>query len=275
MFNHRRFHFLIFVVEPCSLQVVVTAAPELGAGRLEVASVGTPGRREGSPLVPLLPHMVLGAKSSPRWVGLVWAEPGRVCGAQGSGVSGPRRAPLLSGQGAMGLLAWCPWWDTMVSGAFPWALGVPTCRGIFLVEFQLLSTGTLASGLPAAGVWAPCPGPSVSQVAVAFPLQGTWPVTAKVSPLFPSRRAPSRRRHPSASTEPCKPLRRFLGDSAQLNTVPPGRWNGDDWVPQLGHPHISLVCEASCSEACCQCRWPSAPGHGQTVTQDSPQFLPA
>lgn len=212
MFNHRRFHFLIFVVEPCSLLLpVVTAAPELGAGHLEVAAVGTLSRREGSPLIPPLPHTVLGAKSSPRWVGLVWAEPGRMCGAQGSRVFGPRRAPLLSGQGAMGLLAWCPWWDTMVSRASPWALGVPTCRGIFLVELQLLSTGTPASGLPAAGICAPMPQPLVSQVAAVSPLQGTWPVAAKVSPLFPSRRAPSRSCYPSASTEPCRPLRRLLG----------------------------------------------------------------
>lgn len=165
------------------------------------------------------------------------------------------REPWACWPGVHGGTPWCPgrlrglwgcpcagvffWWNSSFSALGPWP---QACR---LQEF-----------VP------PCPSPSVSQVAVVSPQQGTWPVAAKVSPLFPSRRAPSRRCHPSASIEPCRPLRCFLGDSAQLNTVPPGRWNGDAWVPRLGRPHISPVCEASCSEARCHCWWPSAPGHG-------------
>ena len=132
MFNHRRFHFLIFVVEPCSLLLpVVTAALELGAGHLEAAAVGTPGRREGSPLIPPLPNRVLGAKSSPRWAGLVWAEPG--C-AEPRAVASLVPAGLLSYQdrepwacwpGVCGGTPWCPGrlrglWGCPRAGVFFW-----------------------------------------------------------------------------------------------------------------------------------------------------------
>ena len=123
--------------------------------------MGTPGRRDGSPFVPPLPRRALGAKSSPGWAGLVWAGPGRVCGAGphsgGTAISGPHRA-LLSHQDSepWGLSAQCPWTGL---GRLQGLRGHPRAGLFFGGTPAALRTGPQAAGL-LAGKFVPMrPGP--------------------------------------------------------------------------------------------------------------------
>lgn len=98
LFNHKRFHFLIFVVEPSSLQPrsmlwsLLLMGREFGAAA-DGAEKKTPGRRDTEPICPSFALGSLGNKVQP-WVGrsgqgLSWADVWRWATLRRGSLSGP------------------------------------------------------------------------------------------------------------------------------------------------------------------------------------------